>query len=73
MFASLLFSAVLNRGLEPYWDDQEFYVGVIIEPSGKSLLIRLSDKKGNALLGQFSVGHKKACPAQGGTGFWKRR
>jgi hypothetical protein len=30
MFASLPFSVVLNRGLEPYGDDEEFYVGVII-------------------------------------------
>ncbi|MGF6198247.1 hypothetical protein QF012_000253 [Pseudomonas laurylsulfatiphila] len=47
MFASLLFSVALNRGLEPYGDDEEFYVGVIIEPGGNSLLDR------NASSGQY--------------------
>lgn len=45
MFPSLLFSAALNRGLEPYGDNEEFYVGVIIEPGGNSLCIRFSDKE----------------------------
>ena len=44
MFASFLLSVTLNRGLEPYGDDEEFYVGVIIEPGRNSLRIRFSDK-----------------------------
>ncbi|CAG8868561.1 hypothetical protein PS726_03475 [Pseudomonas fluorescens] len=45
MFPSLLFRIALNRGLEPYGDDEEFYVGVIIEPGGNSLRLRFSDKE----------------------------
>jgi len=49
MFASLPFSVVLNRGLEPYGDDEEFYVGVIIELGRNGLLIRISIRKENTL------------------------
>jgi len=45
MFASLPFSVVLNRGLEPYGDDEEFYVGVIIEPGRNGLRVRCSLRK----------------------------
>jgi len=44
MFASLLFGVAPNRGLEPYGDNQEFYVGVFLESDRNSLRIRLSDK-----------------------------
>jgi hypothetical protein len=75
MFPSLLFSIALNRGLEPYGDDEEFYVGVIVHVGGNSLCIQFSDKKGKhsyrkkRFAHSVFVGHKKACPARGGTGF----
>lgn len=65
MFASLPSSVVLNRGLEPYGEDEEFYVGVIIEPVRNSLLIRISLRKENTLPTEalhpesISAGHKK--------------
>jgi hypothetical protein len=65
MFASLPFSVVLNRGLEPYGDDEELYVGVIIEPGRNGLLIRISLRKENTLPTEtlhpesISAGHKK--------------
>jgi len=46
MFPSVLFSFAMNRGLEPYGDDEEFSVGVIVEKGGNSLRIRISDKEG---------------------------
>ena len=45
MFPSLLFRIVLNRGLEPYGDDDEFYVGVIIALGGNSLRLQFSYKE----------------------------
>ncbi len=45
MFPSLLFRIALNRGLEPYGDDEELYVGVIIETGGNSLCFRFSYKE----------------------------
>ena len=61
MFASLPFSVVLNRGLEPYGDDEEFYVGVIIESGGNSLRIRFPTRKENTLTERDALSGKYFC------------